>query len=239
MACTRPSRIAAVSAHGQRTVALRPALSGAFRAAAPRRPARPCRQLAVSASAMIAEWTDEEFTAETLASFPDKAIATVEEARCLIERGDYTYLDVRPALELDAVGKFKGCVNIPVVNATWKWDAEQGKKVAEKEDNLDFIAQIEKRFPDKDAGLVVGCSDGRTYSIDALELLDEAGYWNLVGLKGGFNSWFRVFDNKGNRRRTGEYAEEYSHDGDSCGIHSSGAGFDKVDKVDRWVPPTF
>ncbi|EFN55379.1 hypothetical protein CHLNCDRAFT_134453 [Chlorella variabilis] len=188
---------------------------------------------------MIAEWTDEEFTAETLASFPDKAIATVEEARCLIERGDYTYLDVRPALELDAVGKFKGCVNIPVVNATWKWDAEQGKKVAEKEDNLDFIAQIEKRFPDKDAGLVVGCSDGRTYSIDALELLDEAGYWNLVGLKGGFNSWFRVFDNKGNRRRTGEYAEEYSHDGDSCGIHSSGAGFDKVDKVDRWVPPTF
>ena len=55
----------------------------------------------------------------------------------------------------------------------------------------------------------------------------------------GFNSWFRVFDNKGNRRRTGEYAEEYSHDGDSCGIHSSGAGFDKVDKVDRWVPPTF
>ena len=44
--------------------------------------------------------------------------------------------------------------------------------------------QIEKRFPDKDAGLVVGCSDGRTYSIDALELLDEAGYWNLVGLKG-------------------------------------------------------
>ena len=62
--------------------------------------------------------------------------------QCLIERGDYTYLDVRPALELDAVGKFKGCVNIPVVNATWKWDAEQGKKVAEKEDNLDFIAQV-------------------------------------------------------------------------------------------------
>jgi hypothetical protein len=30
---------------------------------------------------MIAEWTDAEFTAETLASFPDKAIATVEEAR--------------------------------------------------------------------------------------------------------------------------------------------------------------
>lgn len=23
--------------------------------------------------------------------------------------------------------------------------------------------------------------------------------------------------------------------GDSCGIHSSGAGFDKVDKADKWV----
>jgi hypothetical protein len=55
----------------------------------------------------------------------------------------------------------------------------------------------------------------------------------------GFNSWFRVFDNKGNRRRSGEYAEEYSHDGDSAGIHSSGAGFDRVDKIERWVPPTF
>lgn len=41
----------------------------------------PRDRCAVSASAMIAEWTDEEFTAETLASFPDKAIATVEEAR--------------------------------------------------------------------------------------------------------------------------------------------------------------
>jgi hypothetical protein len=30
---------------------------------------------------MVAEWTDAEFAAETLASFPDKAIATVEEAR--------------------------------------------------------------------------------------------------------------------------------------------------------------
>lgn len=32
-----------------------------------------------------------------------------------------------------------------------------------------------------------------------------------------------VFDNKLARRRTGEYAEAYTHSGDSCGIHSSGA----------------
>jgi hypothetical protein len=48
-----------------------------------------------------------------------------------------------------------------------------------------------------------------------------------------------VFDNKGGRRRSGEYAESYNHDGDSCGIHSSGAGFDRVDAIEKWVPPTY
>lgn len=36
---------------------------------------------ALAAQAYIREWTDPEFAAETMASFPDKAIATVEEAR--------------------------------------------------------------------------------------------------------------------------------------------------------------
>lgn len=44
--------------------------------------------------------------------------------------------------------------------------------------------QVEKRFPNKNAPLLIGCSDGTTYSIDALEILDEAGYTTLVGLKG-------------------------------------------------------
>ena len=55
----------------------------------------------------------------------------------------------------------------------------------------------------------------------------QAGYVNLVGLKGGFYAWYRLWDNNLRRRRSGEYAESYLHDGDSCGIHSSGAGFDK------------
>jgi hypothetical protein len=63
-------------------------------------------------------------------------------AQCLVEKGGYVYLDVRPTLELDAVGKFRGCVNIPIMDARWVWDAEQGKKVVEKEDNLEFIAQV-------------------------------------------------------------------------------------------------
>jgi hypothetical protein len=44
--------------------------------------------------------------------------------------------------------------------------------------------QVEKKFPNKEAKLIVADSDGRTYAIEALEALDEAGYVNMVGLKG-------------------------------------------------------
>jgi rhodanese-related sulfurtransferase len=52
--------------------------------------------------------------------------------------------------------------------------------------------QVEKRFPNKSAAkLLVACADGRQYSIDALEALDEAGYTNIVGLRGGYYAWFK------------------------------------------------
>lgn len=41
----------------------------------------PCPAAALAAQAYVREWTDPEFAAETMAAFPDKAIATVEEAR--------------------------------------------------------------------------------------------------------------------------------------------------------------
>lgn len=95
--------------------------------------------------------------------------------------------------------------------------------------------QVEKRFPDKESKIVVGCSNGRQYTMDVLLALDEEGYTNLAGLKGGFYAWNAVFDGKLNRRRVGEYAETYNHDGDSAGIHSSGAGFPKMDPADKFV----
>lgn len=101
------------------------------------------------------------------------------------------------------------------------------------------MLQVEKRFPNKDTPIVIGCSTGTKYSLDALEALDEAGYTNLAGLKGGYYAWFRVFDNKLNRRVFGEYQENYTHDGDSTGIHGSGAGFDRVDAIEAWVPPDY
>jgi hypothetical protein len=92
---------------------------------------------------------------------------------------------------------------------------------------------VEKKLPKKDTKILVGCSDGRARAIQALIALDEAGYTNLVGLKGGYMAWSKVFDNKLNRRREDGYTETYTHDGDSCGIHSSGAGFDRVDAIEK------
>lgn len=51
--------------------------------------------------------------------------------------------------------------------------------------------QIQRRFPNREAKLLVACSNGTKYSLDALEALDEAGYHNIVGLKGGYQAWFR------------------------------------------------
>ena len=58
--------------------------------------------------------------------------------------------------------------------------------------------------------------------------------------QGGYYAWNRTFDNKLGRRRFGEYAENYMGEGsDSCGIHASGAGFDRVDAIEQWVPPEY
>lgn len=207
------------------------------------RPATPICRRSLTPHAIraegVREWPDPDYIAEVLEAFPDKMIANVEEARILFTEGGYKYLDVRPDIELDAVGKVKGSINVPIINARWKFDPEQNKKVVEKEDNDKFIEQVKKKIPNTETPLLVGCSDGTAYSLDALEALDEAGYTTLVGLKGGFYAWYRVWDNNLRRRRSGEYAEQYTHDGDTCGIHASGAGFERVDSVEKWVPPKF
>ena len=40
------------------------------------------------------------------------------------------------------VGKWRGCINVPLINSSWKYNAETRKKEVVKEDNLDFIAQV-------------------------------------------------------------------------------------------------
>lgn len=217
----------------------RPAFSGTRPLAAPR-PHLPLRQaVVVRASPTPGQWPDPDYINEVLAEFPDKGLASIEEARVLFGSG-YVWLDVRSELERDEVGKVKGSVNVPFVNLSRVYDASQGKKVVKKTPNPNFLAQVQKKFPAKDTKLMVGCSNGKAYSIDALEQLEDAGYENLCFVRGGYNLWTRYWDNNLRRRRDGEYAEKYDGEGaDSCGIHASGAGFDKVDKADKWSLPVY
>ena len=56
-----------------------------------------------------------------------------------------------------------------------------------------------------------------------LEALDEAGYVNMVGLRGGYNGWSRTWDGKWRRRNLpGTFVEEYQHGADTCGVHATG-----------------
>lgn len=63
-----------------------------------------------------------------------------------------------------------------------------------------LLVQLEAKFPDKETKFLVSCATGRTHSISALIALDEAGYENLVGLKGGYNAWIAMWDNNFRRR---------------------------------------
>jgi hypothetical protein len=49
--------------------------------------------------------------------------------QCLYENG-WTYLDVRPTLEVDQVGKVKNSVNVPLMNAKYQYDPESKERVS-------------------------------------------------------------------------------------------------------------
>lgn len=210
---------------------------GAF--AAPHLHASSCTRAPVFLRAYL-EYPDPALLEAVKAEFPDKGVANVEEARALYSNFGYTYVDVRPALEVDEVGKFKGAVHVPFMNSKKVYNAETRQKDIIKSPNAEFISMIKKKFPKLDTPLLIGCSDGKAYSIDALMALDEAGYTNIVGLQGGYYRWFKVFDNNLRRRRGDGYTEAWeSESGDSCGIHGTGAGFERMDKIETWVPPQY
>lgn len=49
--------------------------------------------------------------------------------QALVSNGGYRYLDVRPKIEYDDVGKVIGSLNIPVKNGTKRWSSEKQRKV--------------------------------------------------------------------------------------------------------------
>ena len=151
--------------------------------------------------------------------------------RCLLDLG-YKWLDVRSKPEHDEEHPTQS-INIPIINARRQFNSETKQREYIQKVNEDFVAQVEKKFPDKETKLIIGCSDGRLRSINALEALDEAGYENIVGAKGGANGFMTLYDSKFRRRKGDGFAEVYTHDGDGCGIHGTGAGFEMSDNIVR------
>lgn len=97
-----------------------------------------------------------------------------EEARDLVEREGYAYLDVRSVPEFQS-GHPTGAYNVPLLHGG----------PAGMSPNPDFLRVVEKAFP-KDARLVVGCKAGGR-SLKAAQALQDAGYTNLVDQRAGFD----------------------------------------------------
>jgi rhodanese-related sulfurtransferase len=175
------------------------------------------------------------FIKSTLAKFPDAGVCSVEEARVLNEEGGYTFLDVRTKTEFEY--KITNSVNVPIINAAWRFDAAAKCKLPTQSVNADFVKQVQAKFK-PDAKLIITCSDGRTRSMAALSALDDAGYANIVGMRQGYNGFSRVFDAKFARRVAPDAMKEVDAPDfldQSTGIHGTGAGFERVDSV-PWVP---
>jgi len=96
-----------------------------------------------------------------------------EEARDLLDKEGYTYLDVRSVPEFEA-GHPTGAYNVPLMHMG----------PAGMVPNPDFLAVVQKSFQ-TDAKLVVGCKAGGR-SARAAAILEGTGYTNLVDQRAGY-----------------------------------------------------
>jgi rhodanese-related sulfurtransferase len=96
-----------------------------------------------------------------------------QEARELIERQGYVYVDVRSVPEFQA-GHPEGAYNVPLMHMG----------AAGMTPNPEFMDVMQRAFP-KDAALVVGCKAGGR-SARAAAMLEAAGYSNVIDQRAGF-----------------------------------------------------
>ena len=97
-----------------------------------------------------------------------------DEARDLVDRDGYAYLDVRSVPEFEA-GHPKGAFNVPLLDMG----------AAGMAPNPEFMDVVRKRFP-ADTKLVIGCKAGGR-SLRAAEMLQAAGYTAVVDQRAGFD----------------------------------------------------
>lgn len=98
------------------------------------------------------------------------------DAKALVDKEGYSYVDVRSVREFQA-GHPTGAYNVPLLDMGPTGMAP----------NPDFLNVMEKAFP-KESKLVVGCQMGGR-SLKAAQLLESAGFTNVVDQQAGFNGW--------------------------------------------------
>jgi rhodanese-related sulfurtransferase len=98
---------------------------------------------------------------------------TPAEARELMDKEGYAYLDVRSIPEFDA-GHPEGAYNVPLLHA----------RAGTMLPNPDFLAVMQRHFP-KDSRLVVGCRSG-SRSLQAATILQSVGYTQVADQRAGF-----------------------------------------------------
>lgn len=133
---------------------------------------------------------------------------------------------------------------VPIVTSTgYRFDPSAGTKVfAGKARNAGFVDAVRAAFPDPAiAKIIVSCSDGRQRAVAALDALEEAGYSNLVLLKGGFNLYNRHWTKKLNRRLpNGNFKTNLSAPGDiqGCGANPEAGNANDAIAFGPWVDDT-
>jgi rhodanese-related sulfurtransferase len=96
-----------------------------------------------------------------------------QEARELMEKQGYVYVDVRSIPEFQA-GHPDGAFNVPLMHMG----------PAGMTPNAEFVEVMQKAFP-RDARLVLGCKAGGR-SARAAAMLEAAGFANVVDQRAGF-----------------------------------------------------
>ena len=98
---------------------------------------------------------------------------------------DAVLVDVRTKVEHTFVGHPIGAIHV-----AWK-------EAPDWQVNSRFVAEVEKRVPNKNAPILLLCRSGQR-SLDAAKALEEAGYQRLINIVDGFEGPLDQHKHRGN-----------------------------------------
>lgn len=101
----------------------------------------------------------------------DVKVITSEEAKPMIDTGEYIVLDVRTQEEYDEK-HIPNCIHIPI----------------DKSDVAPFKEEVQKQITDKDAKIIVYCKSGFRSDI-AAKAMSTLGYKTLYNMTDGIDGW--------------------------------------------------